>query len=71
LTLRDNQTKNTLARDKPIGKYHAVAAKDYHPDCRADLIQIVALQMSPSCSMITAKKHKCGSSLHGLSAEPA
>jgi hypothetical protein len=43
LTLRDNQTKNTLARDKPIGKYQPVAAKDYHPDCRADLIQVVAL----------------------------
>ncbi len=44
MTLRDNQTKNTLARDKPIGKYQPVAAKDYHPDCRADLIQVVALQ---------------------------
>ncbi|MBW6496402.1 MAG: hypothetical protein K0B16_17970 [Burkholderiaceae bacterium] len=43
MTLRDNQTKNTLARDKPIGKYKRVAAKDYHPDCRADLTQIVAL----------------------------
>ena len=43
MTLRDNQ-KNTLARDKTIGKYQPVAAKDYHPDCRAALIQIVALQ---------------------------
>ena len=45
MTLRDNQTKNTLARDKTIGKYQPVAAKDYHPDCRAALIQIVALQV--------------------------
>jgi len=44
LTLRDNQTKKTLVRDKPIGEYQLVAAKDYHPDCRAALILIVALQ---------------------------
>jgi phosphoglycerate dehydrogenase-like enzyme len=32
-------------RDKLISQSQHVAAKDYHPDCRAALIQIVALQV--------------------------
>ncbi|MFT7147396.1 MAG: hypothetical protein ACJASZ_002278 [Yoonia sp.] len=41
MTLRDNQIK-TLVRDKTLRQYQTVAAKDYHPDCRVDLILIVA-----------------------------
>jgi len=46
LTLRDNQNKNPLRTTINVAIIAFAATQDSHPDCRAYLIQIVALYAS-------------------------
>jgi DNA replication protein DnaC len=45
LTRRDNQINKDLARDNQSRNHQPAATPESHPDCRAPLIQIVALQV--------------------------